>query len=124
MQGEAKSEGWLSIKNEFSWLYPWYKLDVEVNIGSTYAHMAFNPLLPGDEVHDFSPSITDIIVQTSVSVLVGYLVLGGTWRYVRATGNVLAGAIAIASVTTVEARPPPRAGELNNSSPIWRRRFL
>jgi hypothetical protein len=49
MQAYAKSKGWFSVYNEFSWWFPWYRMHVVVNLAGTTINVGFNPLLLGGE---------------------------------------------------------------------------
>lgn len=53
MQQEAKDSGGLSIYNEFSWSYPWYKVHVKIQVNPTI-DIGFNPILSGGETHDWT----------------------------------------------------------------------
>jgi hypothetical protein len=52
MQQQAKDKGWLSVYNEWSWWYPWYRLHVKVNLDPTI-DVGLNPILPGGETCQF-----------------------------------------------------------------------
>jgi hypothetical protein len=44
MQADAQSKGWLSIKNEFSWSYPWYRLCLNMTAMSPPVELIIAPL--------------------------------------------------------------------------------
>jgi hypothetical protein len=46
MQQQAKDKGWLSVYNEWSWWYPWYRLHVKIVLGTVVLDVGFSPILP------------------------------------------------------------------------------
>jgi hypothetical protein len=52
VQKEAQDSGWLSVYNEWSWWYPWYRLHVKIHVNPTI-DIGFNPILPGGETHNW-----------------------------------------------------------------------
>jgi hypothetical protein len=50
LQADAKSKGYLSVYNEFSWRYPWYRMHVKISFGGAIIDVGFNPLLPFGDV--------------------------------------------------------------------------
>jgi hypothetical protein len=74
MQAEAKSKNWLNIYNEFSWLYPWYRLHVKVSISSFMVDVGFNPVLPfgvtisSNGLGVFSPLSGDALEDVSIDM--------------------------------------------------------
>jgi hypothetical protein len=49
IQEQAEQNGTLSVYNEWSWLYPWYRLHIGLNINGVKIDVGFNPILPGGE---------------------------------------------------------------------------
>jgi hypothetical protein len=49
LQQEAKQKGWLKIRNEFTWWYPWYRMHFVLNVplqpyGKIYINYGWSPL--------------------------------------------------------------------------------
>lgn len=98
MQKEARNKGWLNIWHEWTWWYPWYKLHVEVNI-NPHIHVAFSPILPGGEIQTFTPDVPELIRNVAIDVLVEYFISEGIYRFMRNTGNIVAGIVAFIGTT-------------------------
>jgi len=62
MQQEAQSDGTTIIWPEFSWLYPWFRLHVQVKVNPTM-HVALNPLLPGGELTEWSGDLVELFAD-------------------------------------------------------------
>jgi hypothetical protein len=54
LEQEAKNKGWLSIKHEFTWWYPWYRMHFKFTMNNAKIDVGFNPVLPGGEKVKYS----------------------------------------------------------------------
>jgi hypothetical protein len=71
MQGEAKSKGWLSVYNQFSWWYPWYRMHFKITVGATTIDAGVS-MLPGGSTQssegvDIFSQLNDEFVLTFVT---------------------------------------------------------
>jgi hypothetical protein len=86
MQQEAQSGGWLSVYNEWSWWYPWYRLHAKIHVNPTI-DVGFNPILPGGETAiwdglEFFQSLIGEMLETTLLEAMGLI---GTYLLARAT---------------------------------------
>ncbi len=82
MQADAEDEGWLSVWHEFTWQYPWYRIHIQINVNPRI-HVAFNPILPGGEIADWSgleffaalveELVTEVFIQ-AIGLIATYIV--------------------------------------------------
>jgi len=87
LQAEAKSSGWLSVYNEFTWWYPWYRLHIKVQVGDpTTIDVGFNPFLAGTET--FSWDGLNVFTST----------IEGVWESIMFDVLGMLGAYALAKV--------------------------
>jgi hypothetical protein len=54
IQAEAEQNGWLSVYNEWSWWYPWYRLHFNFTMNNAKIDVGFNPVLSGGETIEYS----------------------------------------------------------------------
>jgi hypothetical protein len=75
MQAEAKSKGWFSIRNEFTWWYPWYRMHFRITVGATKIDAGVS-LLPGGSTK--SSKGLDIFSQLNAAFVSSFVLEAGT----------------------------------------------
>jgi hypothetical protein len=96
IQQEAQNSGWLSIYNEWSWWYPWYRMHIKIHINPTI-DVGFNPILPGGEswflenLDVFGAIVSEVLEDVTIDVVglfVTYLVAKATSVWNPAVGVI------------------------------------
>lgn len=87
MQQEAEDSGWLSVYNEFSWAYPWYRTHFVLNVslppyGSAFVDFGWSPLPLGISFQTnttvFALMLNDIGQEIATDIIldiaIGYII--------------------------------------------------
>jgi len=88
LQQYAKGKGWLSISNQFSWTYPWYRMHIVINLAGMMIDVGFNPVLLGGETCSWNGVNLFAIMQADVlqDVAVDIATIFATYIATKVTG--------------------------------------